>query len=141
LGIAWRLVGRGSEIPVPQSASSARQQEYLLSVGGDVADVFACFSVIYDGSAGHFNITVFPVFTRTSFRASALSGGGDDMSFIFQVEQGPVVTVSSEIDTTSFTAVASVRATFGYVLLPAEMGGASPPLSRTAINFYVIYKV
>jgi hypothetical protein len=63
------------------------------------------------------------------------------MPFIFQVEQGPVVTVSPEVDTASFTAVASVRAAFGYILLPAEMGRASAPFSRTAINLYVIYKV
>ena len=62
LCISWCLVGRGGEVEVAQSSASSFQQDDFLPVFCHVADVFACFCIIYGCSAWHFDVCVRALF-------------------------------------------------------------------------------
>ena len=57
------------------------------------------------------------------------------------MQQCPIIPIATEKDMSATASVASVRATFGDVLLPAEVRRASPSLARTAVYLDVIDEI
>ena len=141
LCIAGSLIGCRLEMAVALSAAASLQQHHDLSVFGHIADVFAGFCIIDNGSTGHFDSTVFSVLAGTPFGTAAFTIGGHDVAFILQVEQCPVVAVSPQIDMASSASVASVGSPFRNVLFAAEVRRTSAALSRAAVDLHIIYKV
>ena len=63
------------------------------------------------------------------------------MALIFQMEQGPVVVVATQVDTAAMTTVAPVGASVGVVLHMAQVHRAPATLARAAVYFYIINKI
>jgi hypothetical protein len=51
-----------------------------------------------------------------------LAVSGEDVSFVLEVEEGPVIAVAAEEDVAAFSAVAAVGSAEGDVFFAAEVG-------------------
>jgi hypothetical protein len=64
-----------------------------------------------------------------------------DVLVVFQMEQGPKLFVAPYDNVTSTSTIAAVGSSFGNVLFPSEMGGASSAIAGFGVDFYVINEV
>ena len=138
---ARSLTGGRLEVPVAQSASSSLQQDYFLSVLGDVADVLARLGVVNHRAAGHFDDLVLAVLAEAAVLGAAFAVTGHDVTVVAQVQQGPVVAVPAQDDVPPASAVATVRPSVGHVLGAAHVCGTTAALARAAVYLYVVNKV
>ena len=141
LGITRGLIRGRPEIPVAEAAASAFEEHNLLSVLRNIANKLARFRIIDHCAAGHLDYAVFAVFAEAALGSAAFAVRGKDMPLELEVEKCPIVAVSAQIDMAAPAAVAAVGTALREILRTAEMGGAAPAFTRTAINLYVIYKV
>ena len=66
---------------------------------------------------------------------------GKDVTFVAQVQESPVVVVSSEIDVSSSSAVTAVGASVGLIFCSVHVHGASAAFSGAAIDFHVVNEI
>ena len=64
-----------------------------------------------------------------------------DVTLVSQVEQRPVVMVSAKDDTTTFTAVTTVRSTIRVIFDVTQMHTPASALTRAAIDLDVVNEV
>ena len=128
-------------MPVAQSAPSAFQQDDLLSVLGDVAQVFARFGVVGHGAAGHFYHLVLAVLAEAAVLRAAFAVSGEHVALVLQVQQRPVVAVAAQDDVAAASTVASVGSALGHVLGSVHVCGTPSTLARAAVYLHVVYEV
>ena len=141
LGIARRLVGCRAELEIAESASSAFQQHDLLTVVGDVADVLARLRIIDHRTAGHVDIDILAIGAVTLVAPAVPAVLGEDMTLVFQMEQGPVVMVAAQDDTATLATVTAVRSPVGIVLHVAQVHRPFAALTRAAHDLHIIYEI
>ena len=116
LCIARSLIRGRTELEVTQSATPAFEQQYLLAVVGDVADIFARLGIIDDGTTRHVDIDVLAIGAMTLILTAVAAMLSKDMALVFQMEQCPVVMVAAQIDAAALATVATIRASVGVIL-------------------------
>ena len=127
--VAWCLIGGSAELEVAQSAASAFQQHYLLSVVGYVAYELTILGVIYHCSWRHVDVNVLAVGAVTFVSSAVAAMFSENMSLIAQVEQSPVVVVATQYDATALAAVATVGTAVRVVFHMAQVHGAATALA------------
>ena len=141
LCIAGSLVRRRAEIPVAQSSPSTFQKNLFLSVLRDVANVFSSFCIVDHSTAGYVNIPVLTVSPGTAAFTSGLTVCSEHVALIAQVEQCPILAITTQNDMTAPSAVPTVRPAVGYVLSTTHVHRTSAALSRAAENLDVVYEI
>ena len=82
LCITWSLIGSRAELEITQSAASTFQQYYLLSVIGNIADVFSRFGIIHHGTTRHINVNILSVGTMTLVATAISTVLGKNMALV-----------------------------------------------------------
>ena len=126
---AWCLSGSCSEMPVSLSTTSTFQQDNFLSMFGHITDILSCFSIVYYCSTRHFNYFVYTVLTKTLVFTAGFSMSSHRMTVILQMEQRPVVTVTSQNNMASSSAIAPIRTTVRNIFLAPHVRRASSALT------------
>ena len=126
---------------VAQSASTAFEQHHHLSVVHHVADEFARFGIIHHCSARHIDIHILAVGSVALVSSTVSAMLGEHVALVFQVQQGPVVVVSAQVDVASASAVATVGTAIRVVLHAPKVHRSPSALTRAAVNLNVVYKV
>ena len=144
--LAWLCEARclsrsGAEVPVAQSAASAFQQNDLLPVLGDVAQVFARLGVVGHGAAGHFYHLVLAILAEAAVLRAAFAVSGQHVSLVLEVQQRPVVAVAAQDDVAAASAVAAVGSALGHVLGAVHVCGTPAALARAAVYLHVVNEV
>ena len=65
----------------------------------------------------------------------------EDMAFVLQVKQCPVVVVTTQNDAAALSSVAAIGATVGVILHMAQVHRALATLARTAVYLDVVYEI
>ena len=141
LGIAWSLIGGRAKLEVAKSSASALQQQHLLSVVGNVANILARLGIIHHRTARHIDIHVLAVGAMTLVATAIAAMLGKHMTLVFQVEQCPVVVVAAKIDASALTSVATIWTSVGIILHMPKVHASPSALSRAAIYLNVIYEI
>ena len=81
------------------------------------------------------------VLARGARPGAVLAVLGELVTLVFEVDEGPVLTVALQDDAAALAAVAAVGAAESHEFFTAEMRRAGPSVSRTGKYFHVIYKV
>ena len=141
LGIARSLVGGGTELIVAESAAASLEEHHFLSVVHDVADELSCLGVVYHSTARHVYIHVLAVGAMAFVSTAVAAVFRLDVALVFQMEQGPVVMVSTQDDASSLTAVAAVGTAVGLILHVAEVHRSLAALTGAAVYLHVVYEI
>ena len=107
----------------------------------EVHDELPCEGVVDYGAYRDFDDLVLTVTTCGAIATATASVGGDDVALVAKVQEGPVVLIGADIDIAPSSAVATIGATLGDVLLSTEVGRATSSLARAAVDLDVVYKV
>ena len=83
----------------------------------------------------------FPLFEKLFGTKIYAMSGGELVTLVFEVDQGPVLAVALQDDTAALAAVAAVGAAESHEFLAAEMRRAGSAVTRTGEYLYVIYKI
>ena len=126
---------------VAHSSATALEEHHHFAVGGDVADVFACLSIINDCATRNIDVTVFAVGTRTAVCSAVASMAGKHMSFVAKVQERPIVVVATQIDVAASAAIAAIRSAHRDILGTMHVHGATTAFARAATYLDVIYEV
>ena len=65
----------------------------------------------------------------------------EDMTLVFQVQQRPVVMITTQDDAASLTAVTSVGTAVGIVFHMLQVHRSPTALTRPAQDLHVVYKI
>ena len=141
LGIARSLIGRGTELEVAQSATTALEQQYFLPIIGYIAYILARLGIIYHGATRHVDIDVLAIGAMALVASAITTMLGKEVALILEVQQSPVVVVAAQIDASSTSAIAAVRTTIRLVLYVAQVHGAFTTLTRAAVDLYIVYEI
>ena len=86
-------------------------------------------------------VGVFALCAGASALSSIASMPSEDMAFVAQVEQRPVVMVATQIDMPATPAVAAVGSAVGHVLGAVHVHAAPSASSRAAAYLYVVNEI
>ena len=126
---AGSLVGGAAELEVTQSAATPFQQYHLLSVVGDVTDIFSCLRIVDYRTTRHVDIHILAISAMTLVTAAVATMLRKDMPLEFQMQQRPVVMVTPQDDTATLAAITTVRTTVRVILHMTEMHRSPSPLA------------
>ena len=135
------LIRSGTELEITQSAPATFQQHDLLTVVGHIAHEFSGFGIVDHGSWRHVHIDIFAVGSVALVPPAIAAVPGEDVAFVFQVQQRPVIMIAAQDDVAAPAAVAAVRAAVGVVLDVLQVHRPSPALTRTTQYLYVVYEI
>ena len=121
LCIARSLVGSRTELEVAQSATTALEQQHLLSVVHDVAHILAGFGIVHHRSARYVDVNVLAVLAVALVASAVAAVFGKHVALELEVKQRPVVVVAAQIDAATVSAVASVGSAVRVVLYMAQV--------------------
>ena len=65
----------------------------------------------------------------------------EDMAFVFQVKQSPVVMVAAQIDAAPFTAVTAIGTAIGVIFHMFQVHRALTALTRAAHDLDIVYEI
>src|SRR5690606_13085297 len=133
--------GRRSKKSISFSTSAARRQYIFLAVVIDFANNLTGICVFGHGSERHFQDDILTARARAVLLFAGLSGFGDHVLPVFQVQQCPELCISAQPDITAFSPIAAVGTAQGYVLFASEVPKAGASSARTRMKFYVVNKV
>ena len=126
---------------VSESAPSASEEHYHLSVLHDVADVFSGFGIVCHGSWRHIDVAVFAVCAVAAAFSAVSAVSGKDVPVVAEMEEGPEVVVTSQIHVSSASSVATVGASVWLVFGPVHVHAASSAPSGATTDFYVVNEI
>ena len=135
------MVGGGAKLEIAQSAAAAFEQHDHLSIFDHVAEVFACFGVISHSAGRHISIAVLTILARAATFRAVAAMTGKDVAVVAQVEERPVVVVAAQVDVSTTSPIAAVRATEGLVFAAVHVHRATSALAGTTINLYVVDEI
>ena len=112
-----------------------------MSVVGHIADIFTRLSIVDNGSARHVDIHILTIGAMTLVLTTIATMLCEDMALVFQMEQGPVVVIATQIDAAPLAAIASVRTAIGVVLHMFQVHRALTALARAAHDLDIVYEI
>ena len=141
LCITGSLVRSRAELEVTKTATTTLQKQHLLTVVGDIADVLTRLGVIDHRSTRHIDIDILAIGAMTLVLTAVTTMLGKDMALVFQMEQRPVIMVSTQNDATTLATITAIGATVGVILHVTKVHRAFAALTRAAIDLHIVYEI
>jgi NAD/NADP transhydrogenase beta subunit len=116
-------------VPVAQATAAALQEHHFLAVLGDITQVFTGLGIVSHCAAGHLDNLVLAILAEAFGLGAIATVGGEHMTVVLQMKQRPIVAVATQDDMTSSTAIATVGAAVGHILLSSHVRGTASALS------------
>ena len=102
---------------------------------------FACFSIARNGPEWNFQIFIFPLSSRFVRATSTFTRFSNNVLAVFQVKQRPDVSVTTNNDVSTTSAVSTIGTSAWDELFSVHVSRTSTAGSRATTDFYVIDKV
>ena len=141
LGKTRCLACRRLEMLVAQAAAAATQQAHDLTILGHVTQELPRLGIIHRCATRHLDGAVLTVLTRHLVFTTRLTVGSEHMALKLQMDEGPQVAVSLQVDVTATTAVAAVRTALGDILGTVQMRRAGTALTTAAQYLHIVNKI
>ena len=81
-----------------------------------------CFCIIDDRTTRHINNAIIAISSVTTAFATITAVSSENVTFVAQVQECPIVTVATQIDMTTPSAISSVRASIGGIFGTMHVG-------------------
>ena len=135
------LIRSRSELEITQSATTAFQEEHLLTIISDITDVLSRLGIIDHCTTGYVDIHILTVGTVTLVLAAVAAMLCEDMTLVLQMEERPVVMIATQDHAAAFATVTTIGTTVGVILHMAQVHTTLAALARAAIYLHIVNEI
>ena len=118
------------------STPSAGNYDFFLSVEFNFKMLFTRFRISCYGSQWNFKYNIFSICPCFEGAATTLTRFSNDMLSVFEMQQGPVLLISSYDDMSASSPITTIRTTFGCEFISVKMYGTCTTCTGAATDSF-----
>ena len=107
----------------------------------DIADILTSFGIIGNSTTRNININILTICTMTLITTAITSMLSIDMTLKLQMQQRPIIVVTTQVNTSTLTTIATIWSAIRVILHMTKVHGTSTTLTRAAVYLYIINKI